>query len=367
MADIPLVDLKVQYCGIKAEVDAAIQRVLERTDFILGDDVSRFEEEFAQFIGVPHAIGVASGTDALKMIFSVLGVGPGDEVVMPCNTFIATAYAASDAGATPVLVDIHEDDFNLRVEQVADRITERTKAIVPVHLYGRPADMDGLRDVAAAKRIPIVEDACQAHGAVYRGRRVGGIGDAAAFSFYPGKNLGAYGDGGIVTTSDETIARGVAMQRNYGQSRKYNHDTMGFNSRLDTIQAAVLRVKLQYLEEWNLSRRRIAGLYREALSGMPVVPPADPKDSTHVYHLFVIRTERRDELLSFLHRRGVAAGIHYPIPIHLQRAYSALGYRAGNFPVAERLAKEILSLPLYPEMTESDVCRVAETVADFFR
>jgi dTDP-4-amino-4,6-dideoxygalactose transaminase len=367
MTEIPLVDLKVQYTNLKTELATAIQRVLDRTDFVLGEEVGRFEEEFAKFIGVPYAVGVSSGTDALKIILEALGVGDGDEVILPCNTFVATAYAVSSAGARPVFADIDETSFNLDIARAADRITPRTKAIIPVHLYGRPADIDRLLSLSGRGGPAIIEDACQAHGSVYKGKKIGSIGTAGAFSFYPGKNLGAYGDGGIITTTIESLARSAKMMRNYGQSQKYHHDTLGYNSRLDTIQAAILLVKLSYLEEWNKSRRRIARLYREALKGVPVTLPSESEDSLHVYHLYVIRTERRDGLLSHLHANGIGAGIHYPVPIHLQKAYAFLGYRKGDFPVAERVCKEILSLPIYPEMTESRVLRVAETIKGFFR
>lgn len=367
MNKIPLVDLNLQYGEIKEEIDRALRRVLERTDFILGEDVRRFEEEFALFVEADHAVGVASGTDALKLILKALQIGPGDEIIMPCNTFAATAYATSEVGAKPVLVDIDEKTYNLRIDHVADRITAGTKAIMPVHLYGRPVDMDDLLAVTKLQGVPVVEDACQAHGAVNRGKKVGSIGAAAAFSFYPGKNLGAYGDGGMVTTNKESIARSVRMLRNYGQSKKYHHDMLGYNSRLDTLQAAVLRVKLGHLEEWNRRRGEIADRYRDALGESPVLLPDEPEDSIHVYHLFVIRTEKRDELLVYLNENGIGAGIHYPVPIHMHPAYRFLNYRKGDFPVAERVCGEILSLPLYPEMTDDQARAVAEHVKKFFR
>lgn len=367
MEPIPLVDLKAQYRTIRDELAPAIQGVLDRGDFILGEDVARFEEEFARFIGAAHCIGVATGTDALKLCLTALGIGPGDEVILPTNTFVATALAATDAGARPVLVDMDEADFNLDIGRVEAAVTPRTKAIMPVHLCGRPADMDRLAAIAAPRGIAVVEDACQAHGAVYRGRKAGSIGAAAAFSFYPGKNLGAYGDGGAVTTNDDAVARTVRMQRNYGQSRKYYHDVAGFNSRLDTLQAAILRVKLRRLEAWNARRRELARMYREALAQLPLVLPSEPDGSVHVWHLFMVRTARRDELLARLNARGIGAGIHYPVPIHLQKSYERLGYRRGDFPVAERVCGEILTLPLYPEMTEAHVSRVAGEIATFFR
>jgi len=367
MPGIPLVDLKTQYQNLKIEIRAAIQAVMDRTDFVLGQDVELFEGEFARFVGVKHAAGVASGTDALTLILRALDVAPGDEVILPVNTFAATAFSVSLCGARPVFADVNEDDFNLDVDQASSLVMPKTRAIVPVHLFGRVADMDSLLTPARKAGIPVVEDACQAHGSSRGGKSAGGLGTAAAFSFYPGKNLGAYGDGGAVTTNDEWIAHKVRMLRNYGQPKKYHHDLLGCNSRLDTIQAAVLRVKLRYLDRWNRKRRELAALYREALADAPVIPPSDPDEGGHVYHVFAIRTQMRDALLDHLHNRGIGAGIHYPVPLHLQKPYRGLGYVPGDFPVAERLCQEILSLPIYPEMTEYQVHRVADAVIGFFK
>lgn len=365
---IPLVDLRRQYDNLKLEIADAMENVLVCSDFILGKDVSLFESEFADFIEVKHAVGVASGTDALILALKACGVGPSDEVIVPANTFIATAYAVTASGARPVLVDVREFDYNLDPNKLAAVRTEKTKAILPVHLYGCAADMDAIKGFAEKYGLLVIEDACQAHGACYRQDKVGGMAKAGAFSFYPGKNLGAYGDGGIVTTNDEDLAQKIRMTRNYGQSKKYHHDLIGLNSRLDSLQAAVLRVKLKYLKDWNTKRRQLAKMYIEALEPLPVSLPCAPDSGFgHVYHLFVIRTERRDDLLSFLNTKGIGAGIHYPAPVHLHRAYDNLGYKIGDFPVAERLCKEVLSLPIFPEMTFDELYQVTEAIKQFFK
>ncbi|MCA1959199.1 MAG: DegT/DnrJ/EryC1/StrS family aminotransferase [Desulfomonile sp.] len=366
MHDIPLVDLKAQVRAIRKEIAEAVLRSLESADYILGREVTEFETEFARYVGTKHAVGVASGTDALVLMLRACGIGPGHEVILPANTFVATAFAVSHCGARPVPVDVSEADFNIDLDRAAAAVTKATRAILPVHLFGLPADMDRLRSVANDTRLVLLEDACQAHGASYQGTRVGGLAAAAAFSFYPAKNLGACGDGGMVTTNDDEFAASVQMLRNYGQPKKYHHDLLGYNSRLDTLQAAILRVKLRRLDEWNARRRSIADLYRRLLADAPVKLPVEPAGRRHVYHLFVIRTERRDELLAHLNALGIGAGIHYPVPIHLHAAYRELGYRPGDFPVSERLCREILSLPIYPEMTEEQVAGVAEAVKDYF-
>jgi len=362
---VPLVDLKVQRASISDELNAAIQAVMDRCDFILGRDVSAFEDEFAQFCGASHCVGVASGTDALQLAMLALGVGEGDEVITAPNSFIATAAAISFAGARPVFADIDPETYTISPEAIEQAITERTKAIVPVHLYGQPADMDPIMEIAHKHGLAVVEDACQAHGAEYKGRRAGSIGDAAAFSFYPGKNLGAYGDGGAVVTNDPDLAEKVRMLRNYGQSRKYHHDFLAFNSRLDTLQAAILRVKLKHMDEWNASRRRAAATYDRLLRELGIPAPKVADYSTHVYHLYVIRSKRRDELVAYLNSRGIGAGIHYPIPIHLQKAYSDLGYKQGDFPLAEAACGEVLSLPMFPEITDEQIEVVCDVVRSF--
>jgi dTDP-4-amino-4,6-dideoxygalactose transaminase len=362
---VPFVDLKAQYATIKEQVDSAILAAVEKGDFILGEQVSLFEKEWADFCGAAQCIGIDNGTSALELTLRALGVGPGDEVITAANTFIATALAINSAGATTVLVDNNPATYNIDVNLIAKAITPRTKVIMPVHLYGQPADMNDIMALADAKGIAVVEDACQAHGAYYNGKRAGSIARAGCFSFYPSKNLGAYGDGGAVITSDDKLADDIRMLRNYGQRVKYHHVTAGFNRRLDNLQAAVLRVKVPLLDDWNESRRRVAAEYNRLLSGSGVVTPVVAPGIDPVYHLYVIRAEKRDELASFLKDRGISTGIHYPIPIHLQPAYENLGYQKGDFPVTETQADEILSLPMYAEMSDDQIRWVARSIADF--
>jgi dTDP-4-amino-4,6-dideoxygalactose transaminase len=362
---VPFVDLAAQYATIAEEMDQAILRVLCGTDFILGQDVRLFEEEFAAFCEAEHGVGVDSGTSALELALRACGIGPGDEVVTAANTFIATALAISYVGATPVLVDVDPETYTMDISALEGALTARTKAIVPVHLYGHPADMDPILAIAQQHGLFVVEDACQAHGARYQGRRVGSLGHAAAFSFYPAKNLGACGDGGMVVTNDEQVAESVRMLRNYGQREKYHHVLRGYNRRLDTLQAAALRVKLRYLEAWNAARRQHARRYGELLANSSVVVPAEADYAEPVHHLYVIRVEDRDGLRTHLHDRGIATGIHYPVPIHLQPAYRDLGYAQGSFPVTEEHSGQILSLPMYAELTPGLVERVAEAILAF--
>ena len=360
---VPLVDLRAQYRTIQTEIDSAISGVLERADFILGADVQAFEEEFASYVGVDHAVALDSGVSALELGMRALGIGPGDEVITPANSFIASSSAISFTGATPVWVDVDERTYNITPETVAPAITERTKAIMPVHLYGQPADLDALLSLAAEHDLKVIEDACQAHGARWRGRRVGAFGDFAAFSFYPGKNLGAYGDAGMLTTTSAEIAERVSMFRNYGQRRKYDHVQLAWNRRMDTLQAAVLRVKLRRLDAWNESRRRVASLYDELLDLPKVTRPFRDPRAEHVYHLYVIEVDDRDAVLSSLTTKGIAAGIHYPVPIHLQEAYRARGIGPGSFPVSEATASSVLSLPIYPEIGDDQVGLVVEALS----
>jgi dTDP-4-amino-4,6-dideoxygalactose transaminase len=365
MTRIPLVNLARQYRRLAPEISRAIQDVCERGDFILGRAVSEFEAAFATYVGARHCIGVASGTDALHLILRALGIGAGDEVILPANTFIATAQAVWSSGARPVLVDCDERTATIDVAATARAVTERTKAIIPVHLYGQPADVDPLFDLARSHRLQIVEDAAQAHGAAYKGRPCGSIGIAAAFSFYPGKNLGAYGDGGAITTSDAALADEIRLLRNWGSTVKYVHRRMGFNSRLDTVQAAVLNVKLRHLEKWNARRNQIACRYGEALADhADRLQPVDcaPWTSRHAHHLFVVRSldGERDFIVAELAARGIGVGIHYPIAIHQQDAFRPLLRAGTSLPVAERLATEIFSLPLCPDLTDEE----ADTVAD---
>lgn len=359
---VPFVDLSAQYHDIEAEVNAAIQDVIRRTDFILGRDVARFEEEFAAYCEVRHAIGVDSGTSALELALRAYDIGPGDEVITVANTFIATALAIAYAGATPVLVDVDPDTYTMDPARIIDAITPRTRAIMPVHLYGHPVDMDPILTIARQYNLIVIEDACQAHGARYKGRRVGGLGHAAAFSFYPGKNLGAYGDGGMVVTNDDAIADSIRMLRNYGQREKYHHLMVGFNRRLDTIQAAILRVKLRYLDEWNARRRMHAAAYNRLLAETPIATPVVADYAEPVWHLYVVRAPQRDALHEHLSAQGVSVGMHYPVPVHLQPAFAHLGYQRGDFPITERLADEILSLPMYAELTDDQLVRVADAL-----
>lgn len=362
---VPFVDLGAQYKSIEDEVNKVMMDVLQRTDFILGKDVSLLEEEFAAYCGVKYAVGVDSGTSALEMALRAYDIGPGDEVITAANTFIATALAISYTGAKVVLVDIDPDTFALDPNKLEAAITERTRAIMPVHLYGHPADMDAIMEIAKRHNLVVIEDAAQAHGAYYKGRRAGSLGHAAAFSFYPGKNMGAYGDGGMVVTDSEEVYQRLLMLRNYGQSRKYHHEMRGFNRRLDTIQAAVLRVKLKYIDQWNESRRNHASRYGELLADVPVIAP-EPSDQVEpVWHLYVIRSEERDVLREYLSERGITAIMHYPVPVHLQPAYSDLGYSEGDFPITEKYAQEILSLPMYPELPEDALEYVVETIKTY--
>ena len=356
---IPLVDLRAQYAGIKSEIDSAITGVLESAQFIQGDAVRSFEAEFAQFCGVEHAIGVASGTAALHIGLRACGIGPGDEIITTPFTFIATVEAIAWTGATPVLVDIDPVTYNIDPAQVETAITERTRAVIPVHLYGHPADMGPLMEVAETRRIKIIEDAAQAHGAEYQGRRAGSMGIDGCFSFYPAKNLGAYGDGGMITTDDPEVAERVRRLRDHGREEKYTHIELGLGERLDTLQAAILRVKLRHLEEWTEKRRRAAAVYNSLLSELGIGLPQEMSYARHVYHLYVVRVPSRDSVLELLGREGIGAGVHYPIPIHLQPGYRYLGYGEGSLPNAERAAEEVLSLPMYPELTEEQAQSVA--------
>ncbi len=362
---IPFVDLAAQRATIASEIDEAIRGCLDRNDWILGQDVAAFEEEFAAYCETTGAVGTDSGLSALDLTLRAYGIGPGDEVITAANTFVATALAIVSAGATPVLVDADPKTFNLDPALLEHAITERTKAVMPVHLYGQPADMDEIGAVADRHGLLVIEDACQSHGARYKGRRTGSLGHAAAFSFYPSKNLGAYGDGGAVVTSDERLLDRLRLIHNYGQREKYVHVVKGFNHRLDTLQAAVLRVKLRHLDEWNAARRRCASLYSQLLGQLDTTTPATEPSAEHVWHLYVIRVGRRDELRSFLGERGIDTGIHYPLPIHLQPAFADLGYARGRFPVTERLVDEVLSLPMFPELEDAQIHAVVAAIADF--
>lgn len=369
MSKIPLVDLHAQYETIKPEIDAAIQRTIDNTAFILGPEAKKFEEHFAEFCNVKHAIGLDSGTAALHLAMMALGIGAGDEVITTAHTFIATAEPISLLGARPVFVDIDPRTYNLDPEKLSAAITPRTKAIIPVHLYGQPAEMDPILEIANARHIPVIEDAAQAHGATYRNRSVGTMGLMACFSFYPGKNLGAYGDAGALVTNDDTLAAKIRMLRDHGRTTKYEHEITGYGFRLDGIQGAVLDVKLKHLPQWNAARRAHADYYTELLANVDdsIVTPYEPAHVQAVYHLYVIRTRKRDALLQYLKDHDIEAGIHYPVPLHLQPVYKNLGYARGAFPETEQAAGEILSLPLYPELTHAQMERVVETMREFYK
>lgn len=359
---VPFVDLPAQYPAIAPEINEAVARVIHGADFILGRELGLFEEEFAAFCEAKYAVGVDSGTSALELALRAYDIGPGDEVITAANSFIASALAISHTGAQPVLVDVDPYTYTIDPAGIAKAITAHTKAILPVHLYGHPAHMDPIRELAGKFGLVVIEDACQAHGARYKGKRAGSLGHAAAFSFYPGKNLGAFGDGGMVVTNDHKIAKRLEMLRNYGQKEKYHHEFRGYNRRLDTLQAAILRVKLKYLEKWNAARRCNAKLYQECLHRTEVVTPTEAGGAESVWHLYVIRTENRDVLREGLVSSGVSPGIHYPIPIHLQPAYKDLGYMRGDFPITEAQAQRILSLPMYAELTPESIKYVAQSI-----
>ena len=364
---IPFVDLVAQYKSIAGEVDRAFHEVTASAQYILGARVERFEEEFAAFVGVDHAVGVGSGLDALRLGLLALEVGRGDEVILPANTYIATALAVSEVGADVVLVDCDPETYNIDPAAVASALTSRTRALLPVHFTGQAAEMRPLLELAASNSVEVVEDAAQAHGALYEGRPCGSLGKVACFSFYPGKNLGAYGDGGMVTTSDPVVVERTRRLRNYGERAKYDHVVKGVNSRLDGLQAAFLSVKLPHLASWNEARLRHADMYTVELEGVGDLGlQKRSPSSTHVYHLFVVETAERDALRDSLAERGIQTGIHYPIPIHLQEAYSDLRLGPGAFPHAERLAHETLSLPMYPELTEEQIRRVTDAIREFF-
>ena len=359
---VPYLDLKAQYQSIKPEIDAAIARVLESCQFVLGPEVAAFEQDFAAYCGTTECIALNSGTSALHLALLAAGVGPGDEVVTVPFTFVASVAAVTYTGARPVLVDIDPRSFTMDPAAVEAAITPRTKAILPVHLYGQSADMDPIMEVARRHGLVVIEDAAQAHGARYKGRPVGSIGDMGCFSFYPGKNLGAYGEGGAVTTSNAEYARTIRMLRDWGQDRKYHHQLRGFNYRMEGFQGAILRVKLRHLERWTEARRKVVNLYNELLADSGVETPAEMPWGRHVYHVYTLRTDDRDGLQASLLTEGIQTGIHYPVPVHLQPAYADLGYGRGAFPHAETAAEQVLSLPLYPELSAQSVAEVAGAV-----
>lgn len=359
---IRLLDLQAQYLSLKEEIDAAVLKVLGSSQYVLGSEVASFEEEFAAYCRAKYAIGVNSGTSALHLALLAAGIGPGDEVITVPFTFVATTAAVYYTGARPVFVDIDPLTCTMDPAQVEAAITERTKAILPVHLYGQPADIDPIMEVARRHNLVVIEDAAQAHGAAYKERHAGNLGDLACFSFYPSKNLGAYGEGGMVVTSNPEYAKRVQMLRDWGQEHKYHHVLKGFNARMEGIQGAVLRVKLRHLEAWNEARRAIARAYSEALRGTGVGIPVEAEYAKHVYYVYAIRVKQRDQVQKLLAAEGVQTGIHYPFPIHLLPAYADLGYRVGQFPHSEQAAAEVLSLPLFPELTREQIHQVVTAV-----
>jgi dTDP-4-amino-4,6-dideoxygalactose transaminase len=363
--NVPFLDLAAHHAVIRPEIDAAIAAVIDRNAFAGGPFVAQFEQRFAAYCGADHAVGVGSGTDALWLVLLALGIGQGDEVITVPSTFMATAEAITYAGATPVFVDIDEATYNLDPALLERAITPKTRAILPVHLFGYPAEMDPILEIAGRHDLLVIEDACQAHGADYKGRRTGSLGTAGCFSFYPGKNLGAFGEAGAITTNNPALADRLRMFRDHGQARKYHHDVVGWNARMDGIQAAVLDVKLNHLDHANDLRREHAAQYCERLNNLSdVILPFEAEYSRHVYHVFALRVPNRDRVLCELVKRGVQCGIHYPVPVHLQTAYRHLGFGPESFPVAERCADEFLSLPMFPELTEAQINTVADALTE---
>ena len=359
---VPYADLQSQYRSIKSEIDAAVLRVLDSTQFILGDEVAAFERDFAAYTGTRETIALNSGTSALHVALLAAGIGPGDEVITVPFTFVATAAAIIYAGARPVFVDIDPVTYCMAPDGIERAITPRTRAIMPVHLYGHTADMDPILEIAARRGLTVIEDAAQAHGASYHGRPCGSMAAMAGFSFYPGKNLGAYGEGGAAVTSSPEFAKTMRLLRSWGEERRYEHTLKGFNYRMDGIQGAILRVKLRYLESWTEARRARAAEYATAFAGSDVVIPTEKPGCRHVYHVYAVRLRNRDATRAQLQAKGIQTGVHYPIPIHMQPGYADLGYAAGDFPIAEQVAGEVLSLPIFPEMTTAQVAEVADAV-----
>lgn len=359
---LPMVDLQRQYDALKPEIDAAVEGVLRSAQFILGPNVSRLEEEIAHYHGVPFAVGVASGTDALLLALRACGVGEGDEVITTPFTFIATAEVIALLKAVPVFVDIKTDSFNIDPGKIEPKITGRTKALLPVHLFGHPADMDPILELAKKHRLKVIEDCAQAFGAEYRGRKVGTFGDCGCFSFFPSKNLACYGDGGMVVTGDEEAAQRIRLLRNHGSSKKYHHEILGYNSRLDEMQAAVLRVKLKRIDAFNAARRRNADLYRNSIRRDDVILPSEAGSCVHVYHQFTLRSGKRDRLMAALAKDGISSAIHYPVPLHRQKVFAGPGLRDGDLRNSETCAEEVLSLPMFPELTEEEIRRISDVI-----
>jgi dTDP-4-amino-4,6-dideoxygalactose transaminase len=361
---IPFVDLKAQYLSIKEEIDSAVIKVLESTQFILGNEVLTFEQEFAQYCNTDYSVALNTGTSALHLALLAAGIGPGDEVITTPFTFVATVAAIVYTGAIPVFVDVDPVSYTIDVAKIEPAITAKTKAILPVHLYGQPADMNPIMEIARRHNLTVIEDAAQAHRAEYKGQRVGSIGDIGCFSFYPGKNLGAYGEGGAIVTNNPEYAQKIKMFRDWGQEKRYHHVFKGYNYRMDGIQGAILRVKLRYLDKWTEARRTLATRYDELLVNSGVITPSVMPYSHHVYHIYAVRTKQRDTLQQNLHQQGIQTGIHYPIPVHLQEAYADLGYKIGDFPCTELAANEVLSLPMYAELSLEQVEIISAAVCE---
>ena len=359
---IPFLNFQPMNNDVREEIYKSFERVFESKWYILGQEVEAFEKEFANYCGVKHCIGVANGLEALFLILVAYGIKEGDEVIVPSNTYIATALAVSYAGARPVFVEPKIETYNIDPDLIEEKITARTRAIIPVHLYGQPADMDPIIELAKKYNLKIIEDSAQAHGALYKNQKTGNLGDAAGFSFYPGKNLGAYGDGGCVTTNDDELAFKVKTLRNYGSQKKYHNIFKGYNSRLDELQAAFLRVKLKYLDKWNAERKKIASYYLENIRNPKIILPRVIEDVEHVWHLFVVRTENRDKFQQYLSEHGIETLIHYPIPMHLQPAYKDLNLAKGDLPIAEKISEEVISLPIWPGMSEKELAHIVETI-----
>jgi len=363
---VPYLDLKAQIKPLRAEIDAAIAKTIDNCSFCLGPDVAQFEKDFAKYCGAEHCVAFNSGTSAEHVGLMLLGVGQGDEVITTPYTFVATSWAISYVGAKPVFVDIDDATMNLDPKLIEKAITPRTKAVLPVHLYGLPFDVDGIREVCQKHKLPLMEDACQAHGAKFKGKTVGALGEVSCFSFYPGKNLGAFGEGGALVTNNAEFAKRARSLREHGSTVRYYHDEVGFNYRMEGIQGAVLGIKLKHLPKWTSERQRVAKRYSELLKDTPLQLPVQPAYAESVWHLYVVRHPRRDELKAHLEANGVGCALHYPLPLHLQKCYASLGHKAGDFPNSEKSAGQCLSLPIYPELTDAQILRVVEVIKSFF-
>lgn len=364
---IPLVDLKAQYNTIKDEINQVIQEVLNKSEFILGSKVKDFEEKFAKFCNTKHCIALNSGTSALRLALLSLGIKSGDEVITSPFSFIATAEAISLVGANPVFADVDEKTYTLNPSEIKNKITKKTKAIIPVHLFGQSADMDPIMDIGKSNNLDIIEDAAQAHGSLYKNKKVGSLGKISCFSFYPGKNLGAYGEAGAVCTNSDELSKKVLLLRQHGELERYYHEIIGDNCRMEGIQGAVLGIKIKYLDIWNEKRRKNAEIYNNLLKGLDIITPENANYSKHIYHIYAIRLKNRDKLREFLAKKGISTGIHYPIPIHIQKAYSSLKLKKGSFPVSEKIASEILSLPIYPELSIEQIEYITDSIKEFLQ